>query len=127
MFQAVRADAAGMAEPGNTNTFPDGQSFYPDSQGINAAHNLVARDDRHPGIGQITIHNMQIRSANAACADLYANLSRTGLAVVKARPFQGRANAIQYHGMHSGADLLLNGSQKIFDVSGAGRAPLCLG
>ena len=43
-------------------------------------------------VWQFAIHDMQIRTANAAYADLNTDLARTRLAIVKACPFQGNAN-----------------------------------
>ena len=97
---AIGADAAGVAEPGNADALAHLQPLDPGADRIDPADDLVARDDRHLRVGQFAIDDMQIGAADAAGGHLHANFARSGLRVGKLRPFERSLEFLQHHRMH---------------------------
>jgi hypothetical protein len=67
---------------------------------IDPADNLVARDDRHNGIGQFAIDDVQIGTTDTAGQDLDSNLARSWITIRNLGPFQRRSELFQDHCLH---------------------------
>ncbi len=87
--RAIRADAAGVTEPGDSHTLPERHPFDAGPDCLDPADDLVARDDRQFWVRKLAIDNMQIRAADAARGHLHADLARPGLPIGEIRPFKG--------------------------------------
>ena len=74
LHAAVGTDAASVAEPRDADALAHCQPFHVGSDRIDAADDLVARDDRHNRVWQFAIDDMQVRPADATRGHLDADL-----------------------------------------------------
>ena len=100
MLQTIRADAAGMTEPGNADAFTHPQAFDASTDRIDPTDDLVARDDGQMGIWQFAVDDMQVGAADAASQYLDANLARSRMPVGEIGPFQRRSECPEHHCLH---------------------------
>ncbi len=98
--RAIGADAAAMAEPRHADALAQAQSHDVAADRIDPADDLVAGDDRHDGIGQLAVDDVQIGPADAAGGDAKADFTGSGKAVRKLRPFESLTELLQHHRMH---------------------------
>ena len=88
---AIRTDAAGVAEPRDTDALAHCQPFHAGSDRIDPADDLVTGDDRHVRVWKFAIDDMQIRPADAARGDLDPNLPRARAADRAVRSIRGES------------------------------------
>src|ERR1700693_2455391 len=98
--RAVRADAACMTPPGNSDTLSDGEPLDAVADCVHSAHNFMSGNDGDTRIGKLAVDDMKVRPANAAGAHPDANLVRTGGPIRKLRPFQRLSQRLQHHRLH---------------------------
>ena len=89
-----------MTQPRDTDALAHLQVFDPRTHGIDAADNLVTRNDRHFGVGKLTIDDMQIRSTDPAGEHLDSYLVRPRLTIGEFCPFEGRLQPFEHHRLH---------------------------
>src|SRR5580658_6365453 len=74
---AIGAMPAGMAEPGHADARA-GRERDPFARSLDPAYDLMPRNDRQLGVGQLAVDDMQIGAADAAGLDAQPNLPRPG-------------------------------------------------
>jgi hypothetical protein len=75
---AVHALSATPPEPGNANAVSLAEAAHPAAGGFHDADNLMARHEGELGIGQFSIHDMEVGAADRAGTDAYDDLSPRG-------------------------------------------------
>jgi hypothetical protein len=85
----IRANATGAAQPWNANSHADVEPHDASPDCIDPPHDFVARNDGYRGIGELAVHNVQIRAADTAGGHPDSNLARSGLPIGQLRPFEG--------------------------------------
>src|SRR5262245_9922467 len=74
---AVVADAAGLAQPGDADAVADLPAATAGAERIDNADDLVPRHDARLLRRQLTLHDVQIGTTDAAHRDPHANLGRS--------------------------------------------------
>lgn len=74
----MEADTTGMTKPRHADPNAGSQARNAWSHNVDPTHDLVARHDRHPNIGQIAVDHMEIGPADTASLDTDADLPRSG-------------------------------------------------
>ena len=100
MHQAVRASSIRMAKPGDTDPFAQGQVLDACAHGIDSPDDLVSRNDRDLGIRKLAVHDMQIRTADAASQHLDPDFLRTRFTIRQFHPLEWSLEFLQNHCMH---------------------------
>jgi hypothetical protein len=106
MHTAIWTDAAGVAEPGDTNALTHGQAFYTGSDCIDPSDDLVTRYDRHERVWQFAVDDMQICSTDAAGCDLDAYLPWSGLPIRQFGPLERSPDLVKNHRLQDSRSLL---------------------
>jgi hypothetical protein len=83
-----------VAQPRNTNALAYAKAHDASADRIDPANDLVAGDDRHAWVGQLTIDDMQIRPADAAGGYFDSKFARSRLAIRQLCPFEWGPNFI---------------------------------
>jgi hypothetical protein len=89
-----------VTEPGHADTFADPPIDDSGADPLHDADDLVAGDDGQTRIGQITVHDVQIRATDCACLDADDELVRAGLGVRTLLQSQRMSWAVQDHCAH---------------------------
>jgi hypothetical protein len=58
-----------MAERGSAYALPHAHPLHPDSDGIDPADDLMARDDGHRRVRKLAVDDVQVRAADTAGGD----------------------------------------------------------
>ncbi len=103
---AIRADAAGVAEPWDPDALAQFQPGDSGSDNIDPADDFVTGDDRHKRVRKFAVDDMQIRAADAAGGDLDADLPGSWLPIGQFGPLQRTFESIENHCMHEFESLL---------------------
>jgi hypothetical protein len=98
---AVETLSAGVAQPGNADALTKAMVVNAGSDSIDAPDNLMSRNDRIFDVRQFAIQNMQIGSADAASADLHADLTSLWHGVRKLGHHEFRSRPVENHRAHS--------------------------
>jgi hypothetical protein len=98
--EAVAARAARRGEPGNADAIAARERFDAIADFGHGPDDLMARDDRIPGRGQLAVDDVKVRPANTARIHFDENLSRCGTRPADARPFEGPVGTRQDHRLH---------------------------
>jgi hypothetical protein len=101
--RAIATIAARTAEPRDADAPARRQRGHTIAYRLDDAHDLVPRDQRQTGLGQVTINDMQIGSANRAGLDADPNLSRPRKLLGPRFGYERPANGSQHHCSHSDA------------------------
>jgi len=101
VYAAIGTEAAGVAEPWDTDAFAHRQPFHAGSDRIDPADDFVARDDWRLRVCKFPIDHMQIRPADAARCHLDPNLPRPGVPIRQGCPFEGSPELFQHHCLHT--------------------------
>jgi hypothetical protein len=88
MHQTICTRSAGVSKPRYSDSLPDLQPLDVGSNGVDTAHDLVTRDYRYLGCCELTIHDVQVRSAYAAGAYFDADLSGAWYPIGEFRPLE---------------------------------------
>ena len=88
-----------MAEPSHADARADlkADSF---ADGVDAADNLMSRDNGQLGVGQFAVDDVQVGAADAASLDPHANLARSGRRVRPLLHHERFMRPMQDHGAH---------------------------
>ncbi len=97
---AIAAGAAGMPEPGNADPLAQLETADAFAQRIDAADNLVTRDDRQRRLRQLAVHHVQVGATDAASQYLDPQLPWPRLRLGQFAQLQRLANLFQQHGAH---------------------------
>jgi hypothetical protein len=76
-----------VAEPRNADALAELQSLDVRSDGVDAAHDLVAGNYWNPRGGQLAVNDMQVGTAHAAGRHIHPNLTLARLAIGELAPF----------------------------------------
>ena len=88
LHQTIGADAAGVAEPRNADALTELEPLDAPPERIDAADDLMPRDDGQTRLGQFAVDHVQVGAAHPAGAHLDPNLARAGLPILKLGPFE---------------------------------------
>ena len=94
--------AAGPAQPGNSHALPGRHAAHPRADGRYPAHDLVARNHRQHGVGQLAIDEVKVGPAHAAGFDPQQDLAGGRARHGQLDRLQGQAGAFEQHGAHGG-------------------------
>ncbi len=109
---AIAAGAAGMPEPGNADPLAQFEAADAFAQRIDAADNLVTRDDRQRHLRQFAIHHVQVGAAHAAGQHFYPQLTGPRLRLGQLAQLQRLANLFQQHGAHRRPSFRLRSAER---------------
>src|SRR5262249_60916571 len=98
---AIRADAAGRAEPRDPDALAYGQSCDSRPHGGDAPDDLVAGHDRKLGVWQLAVDHMQIGPADPAGRDLDENFAGRWGGRWPLAHDERHARFLQRHGAHA--------------------------
>ena len=62
----VEAGAARGPEPGHADAVPQADSGHSSPHGLHRTNDFVARDDRNLGLGELPVHEVQVRATDPA-------------------------------------------------------------
>ncbi len=100
VIQAIGADTAGVTKPGNADALAGPQPFDARPDQVDPPDDLVPRNNRRHRGGQFAIDDVQVGAADAAGADLHANLTWPRSPIGQLRPFERRTEFFQNHRVH---------------------------
>ena len=94
------ADAAGEAEPRNADPRPDREPGDTGPDRVDASDDLVTEDDRKLRIREISVGDVEVRSADTARGDPDAKLARARLRIGELDRLERRARLLECHRQH---------------------------
>ena len=100
--EAVRADAAGIAEPRHAHARTSGEHIRAGPGAHDRADDLVAGDERQPVRRKLAVHDMEVRAADAASADAKQHLAGPRGRVGHVPYNEGTAGLSKQRGAHGG-------------------------
>src|SRR5262249_41240646 len=98
---AIRADAAGRAEPRDPDALAYCQSCHARPHGGDASDDLVAGHDRKLRAWQLAVDHVQIGPADTAGRDLNENFAGCRFGRWPLAHDERRARSLQHHGAHA--------------------------
>ena len=95
--RAVTACAVRPAEPGDADAVAGDESLSPTDR---AADDLVAWNERQLGLGELSVHDVQVGAAHAAGRDCHEDLALGRLRIGQVGLAQRRARRVENHRTH---------------------------